>query len=260
MLHTTKIPLSTLVLFLLLSFNLPAYEKDFPPYSKGKFPPVCEIHLLKPTQENDKNKGDFKSSYSLADQKKKLSLSLRMNYQKGSSGMYARLQDSSGKNLIRTIKIGSHPSNIGSIYWAFLNKDNHKDFIITMDEGDGYLSSGRQQITFLLSTKSGYSTKKIGAYHLEQKDFFDFSTDHKCEYLHQSLVSDGKNNYWSYNILQFINDKIVIKNKLSRYFPKWIKLTPKANDKPARLSANQKKKLAIEYFKQVSASVSHPLQ
>lgn len=254
--QTTKSFLISTILILVLSSNLSAFEKNFPPYAKNKFPTVCQIHAIKPSSESNRNNSHFKSSYSLTDQKQKLLLTLNMNYQKDHSGIYLTLKNSSQEIYIKPIKIGSHPSHIERVRWAYLNKDSRKDLIISMDEGDGYLSSGRQQITFLLSTKTGYVAKKIEAYYLEQKDFYDYSSDKKCEYLHQAFITDGKNYYWSYNILQFLGGKVVIKNKLSRYFPKWIQMTSKSNHKAANLTTVQKEKLSKEYLKQVRSSIN----
>jgi len=242
---------------LLLAFlfkPLYAFEKDFPPYPNGKFPPVCKIHPLKAVSESDRNKGNFKSAYKDQDKSLKLTLHLDMNYQKGSSGVYVRMNNGLGKSLVIPVKVGGHPSDISQVYWAYLNKDDRKDYIITVNGGDGYLSGGRQKATFLLSKKGkkkGYVSRSLGVYSLKQQDFYDYSTDNKCEFLHQSLVHDGQNNYWVYNVLQFLDEKIVLKNGLSRYFPKWIKLTAAANDQSASLSAAKKSQLSKKIIKQL---------
>ena len=223
------------------------FEKDFPPYPDNKLPPTCSINTLKASNETDRNKGSFKSTYRLIDQSESLILHVDMDYSKKHSGVYARLNNTSGKALLKPLKVGSHPSNIKSIYWAYLNKDNHKDWIIVMDGGDGYLSAGRQTVSFLLSSKNGYQQQQLSAYSVGQKDFYDYSTDSKCEYLHQTLVSDSSGSYWAYNVLQFIDGKIVIKNQLSCYFPKWIKLTVKPNSKASTLSKKQIKAFSKGY-------------
>lgn len=228
-----------------------AFEKDFPPYPKNQFPPTCKIHTLKVTSETDRNKGNFKSVYHLPDKAGKLVLRLDMNYQKKTSGLHIRLDSASGKAYVKPTKVGGHPSNIGNVMWAYLNKDSRKDFIITLKGGDGYLSGGRQRAIFLLSHKGGYSVQPLGVYTLGQEDFYDYSTDDKCEYLHQSLVSDGKQVYWAYHILQFIDDDIVIKNQLSRYFPKWIKLTAKPNSKASSLTKKQIKMFSDQHRAQI---------
>jgi hypothetical protein len=58
------------------------------------------------------------------------------------------------------------------------------------------------------------------------------------------------NNYWSYHVLQFIGTDIVVKNALSRYFPKWIKLMAKANSVAAVLSIKQQQALERDYLQQ----------
>lgn len=231
-----------------------AFDKDFPPYPKGKFPPHCKINRLKPVTETDRHKGNFKSRYLLTDKNTRLVFDLNMNYQKGKAGMYLSVKDTAGKVYIKPLKVGWHPTNIDSVYWAYLNKDDKKDFIVNMDVGDGYLSAGRENTTFVLSTKKGYTARQIGTYHLQPEDFYDYSTDNKCEYLHQSLLNTGKKTYWAYNILQFIDGKIVVKNQLSRYFPKWIALSLDPSDKPAKLSTQEKNKLKALYSKQLNIS------
>ncbi len=241
-----------------VSANTNAYEKDFPPYPKGQFPPTCKIHTLKVNSETDRNKGHFKSAYRLSDEAEKLVLHLDMNYQKNSSGMYVKLNSASGETYVKPVKIGGHPSNIDKVFWAYLNKDNRKDIIITMKDGDGYLSAGRQGATFLLSNENAstgysreYGVQQLAVHSLGQQDFYDYSTDKKCEYLHQALVSDGKQSYMTYNVLQFIDGKIVIKNQLSRYFPKWILLTAQPNSKASVLTKAQIKKLSYAYYLQI---------
>lgn len=253
--------LSSLLLVLLLTPLLTpvhAFEKDFPPYPNGKFPPVCKIHPLKAASESDRNKGHFKSVYKDQDKGLKLALHLDMNYKKGTSGVYLRVNNVSGESLVSPVKVGGHPNDIAQVYWAYLNKDNHKDYIITVNGGDGYLSGGRQKATFLLSKKGkeqGYASKSLGVYSLKQQDFYDYSTDNKCEFLHQSLVHDGQNNYWVYNVLQFLDGKIVLKNELSRFFPKWIKLTAANNDQSAPLSKAKKNQLSKKTIKQMGAAL-----
>ena len=231
-----------------------AFEKDFPPYPKNQLPSTCKVHILKETSATDRTKGNFKSVYHLPDKAEKLVLRLDMNYQKKTSGMYVRLDSVSGKAYVKAMKVGGHPSNIDKVMWAYLNKDNRKDFIITLRGGDGYLSGGRQRAAFLLSNEGGYGVQQLGVYTLGQEDFYDYSTDNKCEYLHQSLVSDGKQSYWAYHILQFIDDKIVIKNQLSRYFPKWIRLTAKPNSKASSLAKKQIKMFTDKYRIQIETN------
>lgn len=232
-----------------------SFDKDFPPYAKGKFPPHCKIHPLKPQSETDRSKAEFKSLYRLVDKGRSVNLHMDMNYQKGTSGMYARFEDSKGKAIVQPAMIGAHPSYIEKVYWAYLNKDGYKDLIIVMDNGDGYLGAGKQLVTFLLSTKQGYRTRQLTAHTLQQEDFYDYSTDNKCEFLHQAFVSDGKDFYWAYNVLQFIDGDIVLKNQLSRYFPKWITFKSEPNDQSAKLSQAQQQKLADIYQKQMGNSL-----
>ncbi len=245
--------LSVCLLFagwLFIGIPASAYEKDFPPYPNGQFPPHCKIHPFKPGHESDRNKGNFKSYYQIDDKGRKLLFELTMNYQKGRSGVYLGLREPAGRIYLDPFKTGVHPMQIGKAYWAYLNKDDIRDFIFTMDVGDGYLSAGRQQAIFLLSTKNGYSARSLGVYHLQPEDFYDYSRDNKCEYLHQAMLLTDGQAYWMYNVLQFIDDRIVIKNPLSRYFPKWIVVTLKPNDKAAKIGAAQKSRLQKLYRKQ----------
>ncbi len=240
---------------LLSSFTANAFDKDFPPYPNGKFPLHCAIHSLKPYSESDRHKGNFKSRYLVNDKQTRLVFDLNMNYQKGKAGMYLSVKNTTGKVYIKPLKVGWHPTNIRSVYWAYLNKDNKKDYIVNMDTGDGYLSAGRENTTFILSTGKGYTARQIGSYHLQPEDFYDYSTDNKCEYLHQSLLNTGKQTYWAYNILQFIGGRIIVKNQLSRYFPKWIPLTLDPSAQPVKLSAREKQQLNRLYLKQLYTSL-----
>ena len=243
----TKINFLAVHLLFLLTTGY-AYEKEFPPYAIGKFPPTCQINKLSPLSETDRDKGHFKSTYRLADQGAHVELHLEMSYQKHKAGVYARLNSAFGRANFKPVKVGGHPSYINSVYWGYLNKDNHKDLIVIMKSGDGYLSGGRETATFFLSTKQGYGVRQLAVYNFQPEDFYDYSTDNKCEYLHQALVSDSdRNSYWVYNVLQFIDGKIVIKNQLSRYFPKWIRLTLPPNSKRSVLSKKRMEELSKAY-------------
>ena len=241
------------VVLLLFPFFSSAYEKDFPPYLAGKFPSNCQINLLAADKESARDQGKFKSSYHLNDLNKVMMLRLDMNYSEEAFGLYASLQEVQEKiqkkALMPAVVVADHPEFIDKVYWAYLNKDKRKDLIILTHSGDMGLMNGNQQATFLLSTKEGYVSKILAGFNISGKDFYDYSTDNKCEYLHQSLLTEGMDNYWSYHVLQFIGTDIVVKNALSRYFPKWIKLMAKKNNESAVLSVKQQQTLEQDYLK-----------
>lgn len=238
------------VMTLIFPFFASAYENDFPPYLAGKFPENCQIHALVADKESARDKGQFKSEYSLNDLGQIMTLRLDMDYAEETFGLYASLHNAQKKALMPAVVIADHPEFIDKVYWAYLNKDMRKDFIILTHSGDMGLMNGNQQAMFLLSAKEGYVSKKLAGFNIGEKDFYDYSTDNKCEYLHQSLLTTGMDNYWSYHVLQFIGTDIVVKNALSRYFPKWIKLMAKANNKAAVLSAKQQHALERDYLQQ----------
>lgn len=241
--------LSILIFFYVFIPLAQAYESDFPPYSSGKFPVNCQIHTMKPVTESDRKKGSFKSKYQIKDQNTLVNLHLDMDYSKQSFGLYLSLQNKDKKELMPVIKTALHPTFINKVYWAYLNKDAVRDFIIVTNSGDAGLMNGKQQAMFVLSDKGRYVVKTLASYKVSPKDFYDFSSDNKCEYLHQSFMTDGAEHYWVYNVLQFIGSNIVEKNALSRYFPKWIKLTTKPNSKAATLEEKRKKVLWRAYLK-----------
>lgn len=237
-----------------------AYESDFPPYSSGKFPANCQVHTMKPVAESDRNKGDFKSKYQIKEHNALVSLHLNMDYSKQSFGLYLSLQNKDRKELMPAIKTGLHPTFINKVYWAYLNKDAVKDFIIVTNSGDAGLINGKQQAMFVLSDKGRYVAKSLASYKISPKDFYDYSSDNKCEYLHQSFITDGAKHYWVYNVLQFIGSNIVEKNALSRYFPKWITLTAKPNSKTATLEGKRKKELWKAYLKKTKNLSAVPVK
>lgn len=244
--------LSVASLLSVFPFFAIAYEKDFPPYLTGQFPTSCPIHAVIADQESERNKGQFKSEYTITNQGQVMTLRLDMDYAKETFGLYASLQNVQKKALMPAVTVADHPEFIDKVYWAYLNKDKHKDLIILTHSGDMGLMNGNQQAIFLLSTNKGYVSKKLAGFNIGKNDFYDYSTDNKCEYLHQSLLSEGVDNYWSYHVLQFIGTDIVVKNALSRYFPKWIKLMAKANSIAAVLSDKQQQRLERDYLQRHS--------
>jgi len=238
------------IVLLVFPFFASAYEKDFPPYLVKKFPVNCQINLLVADKESARDRGQFKSEYRIKDIGKVMTLRLDMDYAKETFGLYASLQNTQKKALMPAVVVADHPEFIDKVYWAYLNKDERKDLIVLTHSGDMGLMNGNQQAMFLLSTKEGYVSKKLAGFNIGEKDFYDYSTDNKCEYLHQSLLTEGVNNYWSYHVLQFIGTDIVVKNALSRYFPKWIKLMAKANSEAVVLSPKQQKTLEQDYLQQ----------
>ena len=248
-----KYKLSLFFIFISFSgyiFVASAYEADFPPYPSGKFPANCQIHAMKPITESNRKKGSFKSNYQIKEQRTLVNLHLDMDYSKQSFGLYLSLQDANKKALMPAIKTAIHPLFIHKVYWAYLNKDAYKDFIVVTNSGDAALMNGNQQAMFVLSDNGRYVAKNLAGFNISPEDFYDYSSDNKCEYLHQSFISDGAKHYWVYTVLQFVGTNIVEKNALSRYFPKWIKLTSKANSAAENLSEKRKKKLWGRYLKQ----------
>ncbi|CAA6826894.1 MAG: Unknown protein [uncultured Thiotrichaceae bacterium] len=223
-----------------------AFEPSAPPYPKGAFPDNCSINQLQPIAETSRTETDYKSQYTAKSGAKSYSLTIDMDYGEKTFGLYAGL--SSGKQeLIRKVMIGDYPTYIDQVYSGFLNEDKQLDFIVNMQAGDKNLMGNRQHSYFILSKGNRYAVRKITSYALEDKDFYDYTQDDRCEYLHLSFVSDQTQHYWVYNVLQFIDDKIVIKNKLSRYFPKWV--TFDNTDKPVTIDVKQKQRLWQDFIR-----------
>lgn len=217
-----------------------AYEPSAPPYPKGKFPDHCSITQLKAATESPRTESNYKSKYRVNSDSQSYDLSIAMDYGEETFGLYASLA-SDKVQLIKKVQVGDYPTYIDHVYSGYLNKDEQLDFIVNIQAGDKNLTGNRQYSYFMLSKGGSYVVRKLVSYNLNQKDFYDYSQDDKCEYLHVSFVSDQKQHYWVYNVLQFIDDKIVIKNKLSRYFPKWTAFGDAVN--PVTISMQEKQRL-----------------
>lgn len=232
-----------LVVALSISFTaeaLLAYEPSAPPYPKGKFPENCAINQLAAKEETPRTEPGYKSKYTITRDNKIYDLAISMDYAEDTFGLYASLASDKEK-LIQKVLIGDYPTYIDHVYSGFLNKDDRLDFIVNMQAGDKNLTGNRQHSYFMLSKGDRYVVRKLVSYSLQKQDFYDYSQDDKCEYLHVSFVSDQKQHYWVYNVLQFIDDDIVSKNQLSRYFPKWI--TFGDANKPVMISKKEKLRL-----------------
>lgn len=237
---------TTLLLCVAMS-SVIAYEPSAPPYANDKFPDNCSMNELKPIMETSRTQAGYKSSYRVKQGTKIYQLNLVMDYAEKTFGLYAGLSVGN-KQLITRVRIGDYPTYIDQVYSGFLNKDERPDFIVSMQAGDKNLVGNRQHGYFLLSTEKGYVVRKLINYALESNDFYDYTQDDKCEYLHVSFLSDQRQHFWVYNVLQFIDDEIAIKNRLSRYFPKWIEFASSV-DKSAAISTQDKQRLWTDFLR-----------
>lgn len=250
-----------------LSFSVPAlaYEHQNPPYKKGRMPQSCKIYPIKPSVAN-RNVHEYR----VQDKGKKLSIILKKIIDKKAYGLFSTLNIKRGKGKARMIQpyswAGFSPKYIDKVYWSYLNGDNQKDLIVNTRFASIGKLKGFQVTTFYLSIGNTYSVKQLMSYKLEPADFMDYTNDKKCEYLHLSYVfGDTANkkgkliNYWSYNILSFVGGNIQIKNRLSRYFPKWIVDNGRYNDKDTKwLSAKQRQKLWARHAQEFGGLIASP--
>jgi len=258
----------TIILLAIVSYGSSAfaYEHQNPPYKKGRIPQSCGIHPLKSVAVA-KNIRRFE----LKDGRQTLRLSLRKVIDKQAYGLFSELKAKSGKGQARLLQpyawVGLSPKYLDKVYWAYLNQDNKKDLIVNTRFASIGKLNGFQVSTFYLSTPKGYAIKQLLSYKLEPADFFDYTNDKKCEYLHLSYIygSDkadkkGKRyNYWNYNILRFIGGDIKQENRLSQYFPKWITHIGGYNDKNTKwLSKKKKQQLWQKHEQELGGLVAAP--
>ena len=204
------------------------FIKNYPPYAHGKEPVTCKTQKIKIKKIQNGRTYHYFYEY-MSNHGKMLIILDHLHKNRGGYRMIkARLIDEKiHKTLISDVMVDVSNDINGLIYSAFLNKDNVKDLILAFPVRNS--TPPTYNVTFLLSSKRGYSVRRVHALAFSQKLFYDFNTDGKCEFLHLDRVDGlvatgvlGAPNYLVYNILQFTPSTFKFNNRLSRFFPRWL--------------------------------------
>lgn len=221
----------TICSFIVVTSSYGWYEKYYPPYEKDNKPrQVCKINKIISSDQSNYITGDIWIQI------------LSKKISKYSQGIFINYIKNKGKVLLSNRIATQGKLEDTSLYWALLNHDSKKDFIIvTMNDNDTY------NLAFILSNQEGYSIVNIASEAFSQDLFYDYNNDYRCEFLQMSWVGATdiiqrkvssnvakllkKSGYigvsytpefFVYNIVSFGKNRAEYKNKLSKYFPRWI--------------------------------------
>lgn len=117
-----------------------------------------------------------------------------------------------------------------AVYWADVDKNGLKDFLIFYYYGASSLAGGSVE---LFLNKDGKSYQKIiyETIRADLGDFVDFNKDGKYEIIITDIYGGSKHNYITYNAYEIKDYKLVNANAKLKGFPKFVWITDKPNDK-----------------------------
>ncbi|RKY33334.1 MAG: hypothetical protein DRP68_02715 [Candidatus Omnitrophota bacterium] len=128
------------------------------------------------------------------------------------------------------------------IYYADLDNNDYKDFIIFSSYGGCGLAAFISKVDILFQTnQKEFSHLTYDTYQADLKDFVDLDNDGKYEIIYTDFYYGRKHNYWVYSIYEIRNDRIQLANDKYNNFPKFIWYTYKPNDKDSKKITTEEK-------------------
>ncbi len=167
------------------------------------------------------------------------------------TGTIAEIFDRSGRSLKGPLLVSSLHSP-GNGYTADLNADQELDYVLDVWSGGNGIASAICETAFFLSGPAGYSITIVNSWAPERDDFLNVVANGRCQLLHRSFIrghplrgKDGRtHNYWVYNLLEVVGDRLELRNSAVPGFPKWILYTFRNNHEATdQLTADQKAQL-----------------
>jgi len=213
--------IATLIL-LFTSTATYAYFENYPPYKFKNDPPMhIKAKLLV-----DLNKPEFKSGDGV------IVASLSETAEESNF----LLKEGKTTLLNRNIKTREEVAPIPHAVYQFdLDNNGLKDFIILSSYRGAGLAGYNDVVEILLKKQDGsyanitYDTMKSGI-----EDFVDLNKNDECEIIITGFHFDNKHNYFTYNIYEIKNYKLVNADSKFKGFPKFIWNTNKPNDKDTK--------------------------
>jgi hypothetical protein len=211
----SKYILSILILFYCCD-SASAYFENYPPYKFKNGPPK---HLQdEPLIHLDYDGTEFKSG----DGKVSVILTKTPNYsflvQEGKSVLVNKKND--------------EPPLPTRIYWVDVDKNGLKDFIVIYNYQMVGLGGYEDMIEiFLKRENNSYQKICYNSMSSGPEDFFDLDKDGRYEVVITDFYSGDEHNYFTYNIYEFKDYKLVNADTKFKDFPKFVWITFKPNDK-----------------------------
>lgn len=204
-----------------------AYLKNYPPHKfKDGIPKHLQVKALV-----DINKAEYKS--------KDGDVSVKLKERPNAFDFILK----QGNLVLAKIKEKEMPVPY-AVYWADLDNNGLKDFMVFYNYKGTDLEGFRDRVDiFLKVNKKTYQRISYDTMSAGLEDFVDLNKDGKYEVVITDLYKKKKHNYFTYNIYEFKNYKLVNANANFKGFPKFIWMTYKSNDKDtAHLTKEEREK------------------
>ena len=209
---------------LIFQFSIPvfAYFENYPPYKFGN---------------------EFKNHFKLQDLSGNKPIYEDINYRyKDKKGSFELIKTDPEKYFgidSLVIKINNKTILNDKVHWhvtgfykADIDKNGFDDYIVISNSvGNGLLGFAFGKIYIFLGKPDGdYQTIYFELVYPSEKDFIDMDKDGRSEIIIGGYENIGEHAYWTYNIYEIKNYKLVNANTKFKGFPKFIWFTYKNND------------------------------
>lgn len=234
-----RLGIFALVFFFCQSAN--AYYEDYPPYKFKDSPPkyIAAEHI------SEEGAADFKST----DGKVRVVLrEVRF--------MDSKLLIKDGNQTLmnqHVTKAGDAPfPNI--VYWVDVDGNGFKDFIVLSSyRGVGIAAMWDHVDIFLKKPDESYQRISYDTWSADIHDFVDLNNNGKYQAIITGYCQGKKHNYYSYDIYEFKDYKLVNADKKFPGFPKYVWLTNKNNDKDtSQLSEKERREFTLKKDQSIS--------
>ncbi|MFA5115720.1 MAG: hypothetical protein WC486_00360 [Candidatus Omnitrophota bacterium] len=194
-----------------------AYFEEYPPYEFKNGPPK---HLEAETLVDHGSKHDYKSEDG--------SVVARLMATDISLDFLVR----EGGYVLTRKNVQELPFPVGAVYWADLEGNGLKDFIIFYWwQAPGIMFPLCRVEIFLKKETGGYRKIYYDTLSPGLEDFADLDNDGKYEVIITDIYERGRHNYYSYSIYEFKGYELVNADNKFRGFPKFVWYTHNPNDK-----------------------------
>ncbi len=228
-----KKPVLTLpiLIFLIFAVKSEAYDKDYPPY-KFKVGPFKSLQS-KPLVDYDH------SEYKSSDGKVVVRL-----IEKDSESFDFDIKEDNNIVFKKNIRDTPFPYEV---YREDVDGNNLKDFIVFSSyRMNGFSSWGLRVEIFLRKKEGGYQRIAYDGAYVGMEDFVDFNKDGKYEVIISGIYSGREHTYYSYDIYEFEDYKLVNADSKYKGFPKFVWFTNEPNDKDTIHLTSKERKVHVE--------------
>lgn len=208
-----------------------SYEELYPPY---KFKDGAPAHL--------KAKGLIKHKRS---EFKSKDGNVRINFYQSDDWSFSLRIEDNGQILLD--RVAQEPPFPNDVYWADLDGNGQKDFIVISWNGGAGLGGHECRLEIFLKEKEGlYHKISYDGMSPGLEDFVDLDNDRKYEVIITGVYDGQRHNYFTYNIYEFRDFKLINVDAKFSGFPKFIWMTYKNNDKDTNHLMKEERRIHSE--------------